>query len=106
MDGVDPASVTLSNLLVEVPEVGSEDGRGYRGARHASLTLHWRLPAHYSKPPLDLTHFRCRLSRSVEEALTQQVELGAAIHLAFQALAAVDMALGLAVAPHQSDGCL
>src|SRR4051794_16626643 len=38
-------------------------------------------------------------SGGIEEALLQQVELGAAVHLALQDLEAVDLAFGLAVAP-------
>src|SRR3954466_14457775 len=53
-----------------------------------------------------LSHFRCRWSGNVEEALAKKVELGAAKHLALQGLESVDLALGLAIAPLRRDGRL
>ena len=42
----------------------------------------------------------------MEEALGKQVELGAAVHLAFEQLQAIDLSFSLAVAPRQLQGRL
>ena len=46
---------------------------------------------------------RLRTSRGVQ--IPEHVEVGAAVHAAFEELQLVDLALGLAVAPSQREAC-
>ena len=72
--------------------------RGISGAESRDATTVME-PVVFDILEWGLSHLRCRWSGGIEEALLQQVELGAAVHLALEHLEAVDLALGLAVAP-------